>query len=179
MGPINLNASRQLVTESDLRILQVITIALMFTVAGCFAIVAVVVTTARFPSAVPDPARLVNLFSLLHAVTAGICYALAAPLFARTLKGKRIEETDPADVESAPSRLRKAMLMRLVLMEAPAFFGLGICLIAGTRGLILHEPAYWLNLGSTVVFLAFAIISFPTRARMEYLVSSVTSFSNS
>jgi hypothetical protein len=174
MGLINLNESRLLVQGSGLRSLQIVSIAMMTAVTGSL-VVAVVIASAAAPLPVQHESEtLLNFLSLIHAVSACLCYWLGGVLYARALR-PRTDEPEPADPDVLLGRLRVATVLRLAVVELPAFLGLVICVIAGIRGLLGHEPAYWLNLASTVFFLGFAVLTFPSRTRIEYHLSKLTS----
>jgi hypothetical protein len=174
MGPINLNESRLMVQGSRVRSLQIVSIAMMSAVTGSL-VVAVVIASASAPLPVQHESEtLLNFLSLIHAVSACLCYWLGGFLYAKALR-PRTGEPEPADPDMLLGRLRVATVLRLALVELPAFLGLVICVIAGIRGLLGHEPAYWLNLASAVFFLGFAVLTFPSRARMEYSLSRIAS----
>lgn len=171
MAPINLNESRQTVTDGDLRMLQMVTVGMMSGVTGFLAVVLIVAGTAAPASLLPGDEQTVNILSLLHVVVAGLCYALVGPVSARLLRPQPAGGDDSGDGFPV-GRLRPAMIVRLALMEAPAFVGLAVCLIGGITGLLQGRPVYWLNLVSAAVFLTYALMTFPTRTRIDYLVSS-------
>ena len=172
MPPINLNESRQVLSDTGLHTLQIFTIAMMTAVAGFAGTVAFMWGAAGPPTAAREDATLLDFLSLLHLVTAVICYWLASALFTRRLTMQQ-EEEEAGDPTAQFRRLRAALVVRLALMEAPAYFGLAICLIAGVRGSLQHNPVYWLNLLSTLVFVLFAVQAFPSRRRVEYLLSKM------
>jgi|WetSurMetagenome_2_1015567.scaffolds.fasta_scaffold67281_3 hypothetical protein len=174
MGPINLNESRQMVGGAGLQSIQIVSIAMMTGVTGFLGVtIAIALVSAPVPME-HESATLLNFLSLLHAVAACVCYWLAGVAYARALRAPE-EETGPADPDVLLGRLRRATVLRLALVEVPAFLGLVICVIAGTRGMLNAEPAYWLNLASAVLFLAFAVLQFPSRSRMEYALSRLSS----
>jgi hypothetical protein len=166
MGPINLNQSEEIVSPEALKVLQLVTLSMSLAVAGFMAVVvAVVGGVTPPPGAAAD--TLPDFLSLLHLVLAAACYITAAMLFPRILRtGGAAEGPDPV------LRLRTAIIARLALMELPAMFGLMVCMLAGIRGMIAYDPVYWLNLLSAAVFLAFVGLTFPTRARLEYLLTT-------
>jgi hypothetical protein len=172
MGPINLNASRLMVRGGGLRSLQLIAITMIAAATSFLAIVVASASSAGPAPVAHESTTLLNLLSLLHAVAACLCYWLAGAAYSRRLRA-RDDEAEPADPETFLERLRAAVVLRLALVEAPSFFGLVICFMAGNRGLLHHEPAYWLNLASAVFFLAFAMRTFPSRSRVEYLLSNI------
>ncbi len=52
------------------------------------------------------------------------------------------------------------------MLEAPALFGIVVCLVGSLNGQLHAEPIYWLNLASTVVLVLFVALSFPSRERL-------------
>lgn len=170
MAPINLNVSRFVLPEAGLRALRVVTAA-MIAVVTTFA--AAVLVLAEYADPAPGQQgtdTLLGFLSLMHVVIAGTCYAVAGMLFTRTVRR-------PADPDAPPGeafvRLRGALIVRLALIETPATMGLMICLLGALWGVLRSEPAYWLNLFSTAVFLLFAVRTFPTRSGIEYLLSAM------
>ena len=63
-----------------------------------------------------------------------------------------------------------ASIIRLAMMEAPALFGIVICLLAVFGEGLDDQPVYWLNLASVVLFLFYLAASFPTRERVLELL---------
>jgi len=172
MPPINLNESRNTVSDSELRSLQSVALAMVVAVVGSAGITAYLSLVSGGTPLTREEVRLLNLLSLLHVVAAGVCYWLAGALFARRLSPKE-EDEGPVDPGTSFHRLRATIILRLAMVEAPAWFGVVICLFAGIRGGLAHDPVYWLNFASTLVLVIFAVKTFPSRSRVEYLFNKM------
>jgi hypothetical protein len=61
---------------------------------------------------------------------------------------------------------RTAMIVRMALLEGSAFFGLAICMIGSTSGVLANMQVYWINLLSPCLVVGFGIVTFPTKERL-------------
>lgn len=172
--------------SADLRGLQILHVAFAL---GIFLFAVLIL--ALFSSGVLEGPRgpgggkdasFLSILSLVHALLACASWALAFPLFRAGLArgGFRAPARDPAGDSVSPGaagtpgetvavfvqRLRGASLLRLAILEGPALFGLVICLVAASEGVLGDAPVYWLNSLSALLFLLFAGIAFPSRSRI-------------
>jgi len=118
----------------------------------------------------PDALYLVNTLSIIHGAALLTAGSVGSFLFQRIFSSDRLATLPDADPEILASlavgKLRSAMILRLALFEGAAFFGITVCILAMINGVLEAEPAYWLNLGSLAIFVAFGILTFPTRERL-------------
>jgi hypothetical protein len=115
--------------------------------------------------------------SMTHVGFTIVAYLLAPFLFNRTLNATRLDPGQEADstralASQAVLLLRTAMIVRLAILEGAAFFGLSVCVIGVTGGVMAAEPLYWLNLGSGALLIAFGIATFPTREGLLDILES-------
>jgi hypothetical protein len=106
--------------------------------------------------------------SVAHVGFTIVAYLLAPLLFGRTMNRTRL---DPGQENSTPNGLalqalmllRTAIIVRLAVLQGAAFFGLAVCMIGVTGGVLYAAPMLWLNLGSTALLIVFGVLTFPTR----------------
>lgn len=120
---------------------------------------------------VADNEQVIELLTFAHAVYAVGAYAAA--IFAhRTIITRGLHEAmhlrHAARVLAA---IRMASIVRLVILEGVAFFGLVILFLGTQTGVLQMVPLYWINLFSTVLLLSFVGLNFPSRERIETLLS--------
>ena len=162
----------------SLQSLQIVQLAMASGVLILAGAVLVLHLTGASRSAAPAlPERdLVWPLTLAHAAAALGLWALALLIPALFLRPARLFRSGPSSVRPSsdiPGRERRcldafrgAFILRVALLEAPALFGLVLCLLASMSGRLEEQPAYWLNGLSAVVFLLFVAVSFPTRHRV-------------
>ncbi len=68
------------------------------------------------------------------------------------------------------NRYRNASIIRLVMLEGLALYGLTICFIAITSGILSVFPVYWLNIASALFFELVIFREFPTKEKIETLL---------
>lgn len=118
----------------------------------------------------PDGFLLINILSFMHGATLLIAGFFGSFLFQRIFSAERVgaasDQKPDALASIALGLLRSAIILRLASFEGAAFFGITVCILAMMNGVLDAEPAYWLNLGSLVIFAAFAVQTFPTKERL-------------
>ena len=65
------------------------------------------------------------------------------------------------------SRISTQHLLRMSYIGGAALWGATICYQGFMNGRLAEEPIYWLNATPVVIFLAYALLSVPTQARLE------------
>jgi hypothetical protein len=75
-------------------------------------------------------------------------------------------ETPDAVIQRCILQQRTTVIMRLALMEGSALFGLAVCMIGATNGVLRAVPEYWINLLSPFLLIGFGIATFPTKERL-------------
>ncbi len=65
--------------------------------------------------------------------------------------------------------LRSARILRLAVLESAALFGLVVCFVAISTGVMQQQPIYWINLISVLFALGYMIRSFPNRQMLRDL----------
>jgi len=165
--PTRKQAFRGALGDVELRAMQVVQVALMAGVLFFGLVVAVLaIRPQTVGAAPPTPAATLSLLSLVHGAMALGAWAVAFLLHGALLRRAVADEAAGTGAD-ALAALRKAMLVRLALLEGPALFGLVVCLLAALGGALRATPIYWLNALSALAFLAIAVLSFPTRERVE------------
>lgn len=118
-----------------------------------------------------------DMLSLVHAALAFGVWTIGPLLFNnRLLRGKLPtgETTYPVmqgqNLDDPAVRcllvIYGASILRIAMFEAPALFGLVICLLGVMSGTIHGQPLYWLNAISAAVLIVFVAVTFPTREQM-------------
>lgn len=146
----------------------VIASAIMFAAAVFY-----VASTTPSPSDFESLAKL-DLLSMMHVLMATACYLLAKVVFDRQFRTDHESPSISTGAAALPAEaaadgirfLRKAIIIRLALMEAPAFFGLTICLVAALNGVLHEHPRYWANAWPAIILIVFIITTFPTSDRL-------------
>ena len=68
--------------------------------------------------------------------------------------------------ERCVARQRVAVILGLAPLEGAAFFGLTVCIVGATNGTLQELPYYWINALSPTMFLAYGVVTFPTKDRL-------------
>ncbi|MCA8955795.1 MAG: hypothetical protein KDC87_06965 [Planctomycetes bacterium] len=130
---------------------------------------AVVVFLALTQPVPPTPGdeELVDLLSFVHPlllVSAVLGGFVVRRLLIRNAAAKAVDLRS-VTAEAFLMGMAQANLIRFSLVEGIALFGLVICLIAQTSGLLEGKPEYWANAVTLLVLHGFAVACFPTRQR--------------
>ena len=88
----------------------------------------------------------------------------------RPMPDQATSTADPDGLMKRFSWLFTARIVRLALLELPAVFGAIVCFLARQHGQTGQHPAIWLNLIPTGIFLAYGVVSFPTRQRIDEIL---------
>ncbi len=101
-------------------------------------------------------------------VNVGVSVFLAQRLFSpETMKEMLSGMVDPqAMAQRCAMQQRTAMIVRMALLEGSTFFGLAICMIGSTNGVLARASVYWINLLSLFILVGFGIATFPTKDRL-------------
>jgi hypothetical protein len=116
---------------------------------------------------------LVLLLTIAHVVYGFLAYPVAWFLHARLLRRAFTEGRSGGSAMAVLGGLRTASIIRLAFLEGIAFFGLVVLFIAIQGGVLQTTPIYWLNLYSTLIMLAYVLLFFPTRERVQVLIRSM------
>ena len=120
---------------------------------------------------------MVGVLSLVNLVLTCLLYFLAYAVprwilrrrirrLAQTVDNDHREEWDSASMNAFIPAFAYCRLLRLIMLDFPASFGLVVCLISSAFGAMERYPEAWLNALPTGVFLLYTIVSFPTRGRV-------------
>jgi hypothetical protein len=128
---------------------------------------------SQAPAVVPGEAEvdLIRLMTFVHlgllAVNVGVSFFLARRVFSPEAMGEGGGLDDAhAFAEKAVLQQRAALIIRIALLEGSAFFGLVICMLGATNGVLQASPEYWINLLSPVLIIGFGIATFPSKERL-------------
>jgi len=169
------------ISPAQTRPLQLIYVATAFAVIVFFALLLVLASSGAGDA---DPSGQQSMWaavlSIVHFMFAMGVYGFVPMLFrrmstARSSQGEA-HENPPLPGESSNAalpRLHKALIVRLAMMESVALFGLTVCLIAITTGMLKSEPLYWLNLTTGAVLVGFLAATFPTTERLTQALQSM------
>jgi hypothetical protein len=161
----------QTLTPAHVRITQVMQLAIM---AGplFFSGVLFLLLTQRIGM---DGVRAENeflwLLTLVHLAFIAVAFLAGHMLSARIFSPQRLSDgSNPDDATTLALKCigmqRTAIIVRLALLEAAAFLGLAICLMAIMNGALPGETKYWVNLASTAVLVLYCILTLPTKERL-------------
>lgn len=118
------------------------------------------------------------MLSVIHFILLFTCFPVSNYLFNNIVQGTwvlnfvsqnlgRPENTAPVEpAKEFWDRLRNAHIIRLVLFEGIALFGLVICTLAIFDGVLQVYPVYWVNLMSSFVFGIVLVSNFPNNEKM-------------
>jgi hypothetical protein len=151
------------VTPEDVRALQVLQLALAVGLVLFWGTILFLSQTVRV--APKDGAlRLVMILSGAHVLVALSSWTASVFLSDLGLRGRELP---------IMGRLRAATIVRSALFEGAALMGAVVCMMAVRLGVAPEATWVWLNGTSSLVFLAVVMATFPTRERLERLVSDV------
>ncbi len=122
----------------------------------------------RLPS--QDEIDMVNGLTVVHLAATVAALFLGFFMAIRIASPDRLPEMDGADADGLAVQCsllqRSAIIIRLAIMEGAAFFGLSVCIIAATNGVLASDANYWINMLSTVLIVLVGIATFPTKERL-------------
>lgn len=148
-------------TPQIVRTFQIIHAALMTGATMLLFVVALLHSQASSGSSAD--ASLLDLLSIVNAVFTVTAFGASRIVFEKMFNvGTALNNaTDP--YLAAIAMIRSAVLVRSVILEGAAMFGLVVCMIAATGGFTHTDPIYLLNTASYVLFIAFGMMTFPTK----------------
>lgn len=180
---VKLSEFQKALDDGQVRMLQILQGAIGF---GVFMFL-VIVVYMHFMNLVPletdvtGDETLIQIMTLVHLALLGGAYYGGGLIFNAAFSDKSLAEAvhrafrdaRGGEVTDGPSKciyvIRNAMITRLAIFEAPALFGLVICLLATFRGVLHAAPVYWINAASAVALLLFIGRTFPGRPSIEHL----------
>lgn len=170
-GTLSRTAFEAALTPAQVMTSQMIQGALMMSVVIFTMVVAFMY--AQAPIVAPGEAELdlIRLMTFVHlgmlAVNVGVSFFLAQRVFSPEAVGEAVGSGDTrAFIEKAVQQQRAAMIVRMALLEGSAFFGLVICLLGCTNGVLQAAPEYWINLLSPCLVIGFGVATFPSKERL-------------
>jgi hypothetical protein len=169
----------QALPEPSLRSMQMIHIAVSLGPV----LFAIAVNVVNFTMAGVQPTgadvEMMTMMSVVHAVFALSALMGSEAAFRWLTDTRRSTGSAPGTprllAAQYVNKFRSASIVRLAMLEGAAFFGLVVCVIGLTRGVLEAEPLYWLNMGSTLVLIVVAFWKFPTREQVISTLSDICS----
>ncbi len=188
LSDVTLEQFRPALTDTAVRTFQVIQGAIGAGIVFFFVIL--IVSQSAPVQADGDSVELVKIMTAINAFIAAGVYFASNILFNTMFSEKRLQEavtktfynqqrqpiTDPA--EKCLAQIRTAVIVRLALWEAPALFGLVICMIGSMNGVIHEHPFYWINLIPSLIHVGLVVMTFPNRERLEEIFTAKISRQN-
>lgn len=116
-----------------------------------------------------DEFQLIQLASFAHLVVAFTAYAAANFLFNIQFKEDKLSVQSETPAEQCLTMIRSALILRIALYEAPALFGIVVCLLAIMNGVLYVQPLVALNLITTLILLGLVVNTMPSKERLETL----------
>ena len=114
--------------------------------------------------------QVVHLLSMALIVFSCVEYTLAGFLFRKVLKGQR-----PANASALSARIRTAYVIRVALFQGMSFFGLAVCLLAGSFGVLHVSPLYVLTGLPYVILIMHIIRTYPSKGNLDSLFNELNS----
>lgn len=170
-------------TPAEVRVFQIIQGALGLGIA-LFLSVSVLLAlldTGAPPEEAVQGLPLVRLLSLVHIAVAVALFVTANLVSDLQFRSERLAETRRQELRHArgevlhnPAKqclaiLRTALIVRLAMYEGIAMFGLVVCVLAAVNGVLQAYPVYWLNALTSVAFIGYVVLTFPTAERLKVL----------
>jgi hypothetical protein len=81
-----------------------------------------------------------------------------------------IPQDTPGREDSILAFIRIALILRLAVMEAPAYAGIVLCILAAVRGIPRENPLYWINMLPAVFLIGYVVINLPNRERISAML---------
>ncbi|KAB2880588.1 ATP synthase F0 subunit C [bacterium] len=184
---VTLTEFQSALTPQNIRVIQIIQGAIGLGVVMFMGVVLFVYSSqtmnvdARITN---DDYDLINILTLAHIMIAAAVYTVARVVFNLLLSSsvlrngvtKIMKDGQGRVIENPAEKMlaiiRSAMIVRLAMIEAPAIFGLVICLIATFNGTIQETPSIWLNAITALILIGFVILTFPNKERVEEIFNS-------
>ncbi len=164
-------------TEANVRQTQVIQGAIGMGIL-VFGIVVGVLYSTTHAEPTLDDVELIQTLTLAHLLILSGGVATANLLFRKLFSDPQLAVAADRNVTGADrqpvtdpalkvlAHVRSAIIVRLAILEAPALFGLVICLLMTINGVALIAPIYLLNSLSAAGFLVYVVTTFPNRERL-------------
>ncbi|HDP80473.1 MAG TPA: hypothetical protein ENN21_06480 [Spirochaetes bacterium] len=156
MEKISFQDFQDCLTEGAVRTVQIIYIAIA-SGATFFLAVVLFLYDKNLPSS-PETAQAVQdlaSLTMIHGAALIAALWLSGFLYRRAFAEKqalavagRAGTASGIGPDGALAVIRTARIIKLAVIEGPAFFGLVICFLGVTGGVIYREPLYWVNLVS-------------------------------
>ncbi|MBL7960963.1 hypothetical protein JNL27_12070 [bacterium] len=187
LSEVTLSEFQTALTPQNIRMIQIIQGAIGLGVVMFMGVVLFVYSSqtmnvdARITN---DDYDLINILTLAHIMVAAGVYTVARVVFNLLLSSsvlrngvtKVMKDGQGRIIENPAEKIlviiRSAMIVRLAMIEAPAIFGLVICLIATFNGTILETPSIWLNAITACILIGFIILTFPNKERLEEIFNT-------
>lgn len=147
------------------RIMLIIHLAITAGVVSFAGIILVIYQTSAVTAAGAQNDSTVGLLTKVHLGMAAVLFPLARYLFNMIIKNK-LDKNLEMDATGFLIRVRTASIIRLVIMESAAFFGLIVCLIAVSDNIMRENPFYWINAVSAVFLIGFVLLNIPNSAHI-------------
>ena len=184
---VTLTQFQSALTAQNIRVFQIIHGTIALGVAAFMGVVFFLYSTQGATGDsrdLKDAYDLIKVLTLAHIMLAAGVYTVARVIFnmllgPSALQGgmiKEIKDTQGRIItnngEKILAMMRTALIVRLAMLEAPALFGLVICLIAVTNGTIYQTSLIWLNAVTALILIGFVILTFPSKEKLEEIFNS-------
>lgn len=187
LSEVTLPEFQSALTPQNIRVFQIIQIAIGLGVVMFMGVVLFVYssqTGSMNPAIMKDDYDLIKVLTLAHIMIAAGVYTIARVVFNLLLGPSALQSGVTKAMKDAQGRIiespaekilimiRSAIIVRLAMIEAPALFGLIICLIATLNGTIRETPLIWMNMITAWILIGFVILTLPGKGRLEELFTS-------
>jgi len=182
---VSIDEFRSVLTDGEIRTLQVIHLAMPVGVMVFGFVVGMMVQT-NSPLA---NIELITMLSAVHGMVAFGAYAAANFIYQSQFTDDRLQQAisktfyyqrrrpyqQPITSEAGKclAIMRTATIVRLAMMEMPGLFGLVVCFLAALNGVIQVNAWYWLNAITALIFVGFVGITFPNKEKLEQIFQTM------
>jgi hypothetical protein len=154
------------ITEQEVTILRVLTLAFIMGVVFFSGILVFIYSSNTPPQSAPDSS---DLFvpSVINAVLTFTFAILSIIVPRRYLEKTSLIVKDALSMQSAFLRIRSSLIYRVALLEVPALFGLCVCTVAVMNGVFYFSEIYALNAVPALFMILNLVYLFPTKNRIS------------
>ena len=187
LSEVTLSEFQSALTSQNIRVIQIIHGAIALGVIMFMGVVAFLYSNQPAPAGprdLKDAYDLIKVLTLAHIMIAAGVYTVARVVFNLLLGTSALQGGASKVMKNGQGRvitdngekllalIRSALIVRLAMFEAPALFGLVICLIGITNGTIYETASIWLNAVTALILVGFVIVTFPNKERLEELFNN-------
>ena len=167
--------------KQSMQTLQLITFAMIMGVTIFVALPVVLIqpgqdVTQESLSAIEEQVRLLSAINIALCFGAIVASTIVPGKVERKGSGSTVT-SDTSPIRAILSGIVLGHIVRIALLEAPAFLGIVTVSLAKKGGLLVESPVYWINLASTLPFYFLVAVNWPTRSLIADKVAAIEAHS--